>query len=115
MCACIVVINSHLLFHLRNQHVPCTHQSDRMHGKSTPPLSYVPSVHKVKTDVQKHVCIYISKNGDISAMKEQQSIFVFAVYLSCRWSSYRATTVRSASLVSLHNATLATVSLYNVT
>ena len=57
--------------------------------------------------VRNNVDMITCKNGEncaIPAMKEQLSTFVFAVYLNSRWRSYLATTVRSAPVVSLHNA-----------
>ena len=62
-------------------------------------------MHKVKTDVQKHVilCVNIharmAKIAPFPAMKEQPSTFVFAVYLNCRWSSYLAITVKAGSQI----------------
>ena len=64
-------------------------------------------MHKVKTDVQKHVGVYIhARMAPFPAMKEQSSTFVFAAYLQCRSISANGyalrTDLRSRAQACLH-------------
>ena len=65
-------------------------------------------MHKVKTGVQNMHMKCTCTSPRISVMKEQLSNLFICCCAQIRWSSYLATTVRSAPKVSLHNATLAT-------
>ena len=63
-----------------------------------------PSMHKVKTGVQNMYMKCTCTSPFISVMKERLSY----LFMQVHGSSYVATTVRSAPVVSLHNATYAT-------